>query len=382
MKKLLVTLISDQTIPNVQFIKEKQDEDTYFLFVSTQEMEKKGIKHWIINVCKIPDNKIIKTMVVDQFSLNDIESKLNELNYEEYEKLIVNITGGTKIMLLAVTEFFRNFLVSEIFYLTGIKDTILQVHPQIKQPKQHINKQITLDEYILSYGFEIQESKLSDIPFEFTKQFFASFISEGKKYLLTFKELRRLRNEKKKKKKYEITTIGGLDTFLHTIDYPLPDCFQKEITCQEIKYLTGGWFEEYIFYRLIHDPDNISENNIKTGTTLRKDNTLNEFDVIFLYKGDLYTIECKTSIINAKDDNEKRDDEKDNLMLDTIYKVTALQKNLGLKSRSSIFTLSSKEDNEVKISHFERGDIFNISILCREDLIDPTTSIAQLLNIK
>jgi hypothetical protein len=370
MKKLLVSLISDQTIPNVQFIKEKQDEDTYFLFVSTQKMEEKGIKNWIINVCKIPDNKILKTIVVDQFSLNDIESKLSELNYEEYEKLIVNVTGGTKIMSHTTTEFFKD-RASEIFYLTG-GNTILQVHPKIKQPTQNINKQITLDEYILSHGFEIQEGKLSGIASEFTKQFFTNFISEEKKYLSTFRELRRLRNEKEKKEKYEISVIAKLDTFLNTINFPLADCLRKDITRREIKYLTGEWFEEYIYYQLKYDL-NISENDIKTGIILKKDKTSNEFDVIFLYKGTLHTIECKTSIIT---------NENHNLMLDTIYKVTALQKNLGLYSRSNIFTLSSKENKEVRDAHFERGDIFNISVFCREDIIDPTTSIAQLLNIK
>jgi hypothetical protein len=332
-------------------------------------MEEKGIKNWIINVCNIPDNKIVKTIVVDQFSLNDIESKLSKLNYEEYEKLIVNVTGGTKIMSHTTTEFFKD-RASEIFYLTG-GNTILQVHPKIKQPTQNINKQITLDEYIFSHGFEIQEGKLSGIAPEFTKQFFTSFVSEEKKYLSTFRELRRLRNEKKKKEKYEISAIAELDTFLHTIYFPLTDCLRKEITRQEIKYLTGGWFEEYIYYRLKHDSD-ISENNIKTDITLEKDNTSNEFDVIFLYKGILYTIECKTSIINNNKD----------LMTDTIYKVTALQKNLGLYSRSSIFTLSSKENKEVRDAHFDRGDLFNISVFCREDIVDSTTSIAQLLKIK
>jgi hypothetical protein len=366
MKTLLVTLVSDQTIPNVQFIKDKQDENTLFLFVSTQKMEEKGVKDWIINVCKITEDRAF-TIIVDQFSLNDIEEKLNELNYDDYDKLIVNVTGGTKIMSHAVTEFFKEFA-AEIFYLTGVGNTILQVHPKTKQSVKSLTNRINLNEYLLSHGFEMKEGKLSGIPFEYTKKFMPLFLSNENSYLPVFQKLRDLRNDGKKK--YDINTVNELSDFLGEIEFPLSDAKRQIITRPEIKYLTGEWFEEYIYYRFKQEL-NIPDENIKTGIILSKNNTHNEFDVVFLYNGNLYTIECKTSIINKEV----------NLMLETIYKATALQKNLGLYSKSSIFTLSSKENKEVKEAHFERGKLFNVDVFCREDIAG-CASIFQLLKIK
>jgi hypothetical protein len=366
MNTLLVTLISDQTIPNVQFIKDKQDENTCFLFVSTQKMEEKGVKSWITKVCNIGEDKTI-TIVVDQFSLNDIENKLNELNYDDYDKLIVNVTGGTKIMSHAVTEFFKEFA-AEIYYLTGVGNTILQVHPKTKQSVRLLTNQINLDEYIRSHGFEMREGKFSGISFEYTRQFFDLFLTVENCYSSVFVKLRELRNEGKKK--YNVNTVERLSDFLNEIKFPLSNINTQIIIRSEIKYLTGEWFEEYIYYRIKQEL-NLADENIKIGVTLSKNNTENEFDVTFLYKGNLYTIECKTSIIN----NEN------NLMLETIYKATALQKNLGLYSKSNIFTLSSKENKEVKEAHLERGKLFNVDVFCREDIIH-CESIIQLLRIQ
>jgi hypothetical protein len=366
MKTLLVTLISDQPIPNVQFIKDKQDENTWYLFISTQKMEEKGVKTWIKDVCNIAEDRML-TIVVDQFSVNDIERKLNELNYDDYDKLTVNVTGGTKIMSHAVTEFFKEFA-AEIFYLTGTSNTILQVHPKTKQSVKFLTKLINLDEYIRSHGFEMNKGKLSGIPFEYTDRFFNLFLSSENNWLPVILKLRELRRDEKKK--YDIRIVDGLSEFLNETGFPLSDKNRSIIIRSEIKYITGEWFEEYVYYRLKREL-NIPDNNIQTGITLSKNNTTNEFDVIFLYNGNLYTIECKTSII----------DKEFNLMLETIYKVTALQKNLGLYSKSNIFTLSSKENKEVREAHLERGKLFNINVFCRED-IETSESITQLLGIQ
>jgi hypothetical protein len=211
------------------------------------------------------------------------------------------------------------------------------------------------------------EGKLSGMPFEYTEQFLKSFLSNGNKYSSVFEKLRKLRQNGRRE--YNINIVEGLSDFLKEIKFPLSNNNHDIITRSEIKYLTGEWFEEYIYCRL-KDELKISDENIKTGITLSKNNTQNEFDVIFLYNGNLYTIECKTSIIN----NES------NLMLDTIYKVTALQTNLGLYAKSNIFTLSSRENNEVREAHLERGKLFNIDVFCRKD-IEASESIAKLLKI-
>lgn len=352
-KNLIVTLLSDQTIPNVQFIKDKQNKDTFFLFVTTTAMEKKGVRTWIQKVCKIPEDKVYVTNV-DQFSIVDIESKLNEIDYDEYDKIYVNVTGGTKIMSHAATDFFKE-LGAEIYYLTGA-NKVIQVYPKKKQPERVILNEVTLDEYLESYGFNIREGRLSGIPFEYTSIFLKLFVNLHDSERRILNELR-----SKRDKRVEIKGVSGLQDFICNIKFPVSDKDFFYLNKNEVKYLTGDWLEEYVYYRIKNELC-IKNENIKTGVILDKNGVSNEFDVIFLLNGNLYIVECKTSIVNKMTENM-------NILNETIYKATALQKNLGLHSKFSIFTLSSKND-EVKELHLDRGRLFNINIICRQEILE------------
>lgn len=359
MKTLLVTLVSEQTIQNVRFILEKRNNETDFLFISTIKMEDKGIKSWIQKVCNI-ENMITK--VVDQFSLDDIETKLNEVDYKAYNNILVNITGGTKIMSLATADFFKKLnaeLNVEIFYLTE-KNSILQIYPKKEIMEQKISKPIALKEYIESHGFLMNEKKMSGIGFEYTKKYFKLYSRDNDKYHETIEKLREYRDTNNKEK---INGVEKLSEFINDIEYP-----QEKLDKYDVRYLTGDWFEEYIYYSLKEELL-IPEENIKTGVTLIKNNIQNEFDVIFINQGKLFTIECKTSILNGVN----------SILTDTIYKTAALQKNLGLYSNFSIFTLSSKDNKEVKETDLDRAKkLFNIGVFCKEDIED-CTSIHTLL---
>jgi len=130
MSKVLVTLVSEQTIPNVEFIREMEDQVDRFLFISTERMEKVGNRQWILDTVKLDQEKVLDPLIVDAFSFEDIEEKLIQAVNDE-DTYIVNLTGGTKIMSLAVYEFFKT-LRSEMFYLTGRGEKI-KVHPGRKK---------------------------------------------------------------------------------------------------------------------------------------------------------------------------------------------------------------------------------------------------------
>jgi hypothetical protein len=364
MANLLVTLLSDQTVPNVQFIKEKQNLETDFLFVSTQKMERKGVRNWIQNVCNIADDKAT-LIIVDEFSLEDIEKKLNGLNYTQYQNIYVNVTGGTKLMSLGATDFFRTKN-ADIYYITGTECN--HFFPKDRARKAPLVNNISLTDYLKSYGFELKESRLSRIDFSYTKVFMQKFLQFGDKERCVINKLR----EQRGKKSVLLSEIKDLPDFLCQIGFSVADPQGLSISKDYIKYLTGDWFEEYVFYKLKQELA-ISDENTKTGITLIKEGIPNEFDVIFLWKGTLYTIECKTSIINKSVETM-------NILNETIYKSTALQKNLGLFTKSFIFTLSSKNSNEVKENHIERAKVFGVQVLCREDIVN-CQNIVALLNL-
>ena len=365
MKNLLVTILSAQPIPNVQFIKYIQEKlktknkKFEHIFVSTEEMEAKGIGNWICKVCGISQ---LQTIVVKHNSLSDIQTKLTE-KCPEAETYFVNVTGGTKIMSMGVSDFFKMKANARIYYIDGNKSWLN--FPENERYNNDLADNINLMEYTDSHGFEMSEGKLSGIDFEYTKRFLHHFIKFGENERRITNQLRAKRD-----KTVTINDINGLQDFLCNINFPLSDGNFLTVNKYEIKYLTGDWFEEYIYFRII-DEKIVKNENLKTGVHLKKTGVDNEFDIIFRYNTKFYAIECKTSILS----------DKGSIVNETIYKSTALQRNLGLFSNFNIFTLSSKESNDVKAIHLNRANDLNIKVFCREDILN-CVKISDLLNLK
>jgi hypothetical protein len=364
MKNLIVTLLSEQTIPNVQFIRyiqeklKKEDISYGQLFVSTKQMEDKGVGNWICKVCEITN---LQSIIVEHNSLSDIQMQLTE-KCPDAETYFVNVTGGTKIMSMGVSDFFKEKINARIYYIDGNKCWLN--FPENQRFNNELADNINLKEYVESYGFELQETRISGINYEYTKQFLQYFIKFGENDRQIINQIR-----EKRDRTVVIKEIGGLQDFLCTINFPLADKNFFTLGKNEVKYLTGEWFEEYIYFRL-NEEKVIKNENLKTGTHLKKNGVDNEFDIIFLYKTRFYAIECKTSILGYFG----------NLVNETIYKSTALQRNLGLFSNFNIFTLSSKESNDVKPIHLKRANDLNIKVFCREDIMN-CEKLSDLLNL-
>jgi hypothetical protein len=364
MKNLLVTLLSDQTVPNVQFIKEKQNDDTYFLFVSTSRMEEKGVKKWIMQVCGIKEEKEkengkVFTKVVDQFSLSNIEAELNAFDFTKYERITVNVTGGTKLMSLGVTDFFKQKNANIYYVHNGLKYS--QIFPERNDCEFTVK--LTVSEYLKSCGITYSEPKV-EIVKEYTITFLDKFLSftENEKNILI--ELNNVRNNREPYKKNsskkgtcETNEIPNLAEFLGEIKFPLKN--ENELNKDEVKYLTGDWYEQWCYIK-IKEKFNIADDYIKTGIQIKNANGIgNELDVVYMYDNNFCIIECKTDILSLKGDN---------ILTETIYKQGALKSNFGLTVQPRIYTLSSKESKAVKDSHIIRAEDFRIMIKCKEDL--------------
>lgn len=311
---LIVTIIGGQTIPNVLFIKHiesklrSRNEDFEHFIVSTKEMEKDGVSQWIISVCNIKKAHLIE---VEAYNLTDVEQKIEEKICPNYDKYYVNITGGTKIMSLAVANFFAKKENARIYYIDGRKSWLIH-HPTKERYSADLSDNISLEEYIISHGFEISKGSPSRRSFEETKAFFNIFLNLSKEqidFLYT-----KIRSNKHRSKGIVIDKLDGLELFLKEINFKPSE--NHKLTKYDVRYLTGDWFEEYIYYCLKYEGV-IDGGNLETGMILNKKGVLNEFDVLFLHKTQFFAIECKTSII---DENGR------SITNVTIDKSTALQK--------------------------------------------------------
>jgi hypothetical protein len=361
MKTILVSLISAETIPNVQFIKEMKVDE--YLFITTEEMERNGVLDWIKRATNIENNKS-HVIIVSPFAYEDIEYKLAK-ELDETNKYIVNLTGGTKVMSLVVNDVFRTMINSEMYYLTGDR-TYSKIYPRFKDNSFTLSNKLTLKEYIIARGFEIKSSSDPVFKLDISEKIFEYYLNSFNRE--TDAAPLKMLLEKRNKNIDTISDFPELVGFIERLGFkPTVD---NMINKKETKFLTGDWFEEYMYYKIMAI-NLIDANQVGTGWNIVKNDVSNEFDILFLMNDRLNVIECKTSI--WKDVNEEQ-----NIIADTIYKVDSLKNKFGLFAKTSIVTLSDLTSLRLK-DHLKRANEYKIAVLGRDAMLDFESTIKKIL---
>ncbi|MEA3505331.1 MAG: DUF1887 family CARF protein [Bacteroidota bacterium] len=329
MKRILISLISEQTIPNLKLINEFKTNVDSFIFVTTKAMEEKlkNRSDWIIKAATISKNKI-KRIVVNQNSMSDIEEKLFEIDVDSSCEYIVNITGGTKLMSIAALNYFREFKNVKVFYVPIGLTTYRQIYPHIDKPEKEFNNNISLKEYLNVYGLKILSSSNRVYNYKLSKELMQKVISENS----------------------DFEKIPALINAHNNYDEAMK------------AYYSGKWFEEYI-YMTIKENLNLKTSEIATSVNIQNPNTKNEFDVMFVYKNTIYVVECKAyhgeNNIKSKIENG-------------LYKLGALDDDFGLRANSIFITTFNLFDYNKGINNtmIKRGIDLDVMFLQLKDIVN------------
>ncbi|MDY0143361.1 MAG: DUF1887 family CARF protein [Bacteroidales bacterium] len=303
MKTILVSIISDQTIPNVLVIKEMYGLYDDLLFITSEYVEKKGLDKWIEMACGLKADSVKRIKVVED-DLDDVRTKLANLDCAD-TKYIINMSGGTKIMTIGVYEFFAKNN-NKIFYVPIGKNIMSEVFPNSSSFNIAIEYRLNLMEYLMSYGLYYQSDESLIYNEEYTSRFFEQF----------------------KRKKFNFFAENRI------ID-------SHELESKKDKtYFSGKWFEEY-FYSKLKKELQIEDNSIALSVKLFRDikdvQHDNEYDVVFVFNNELYVIECKASVGSKATIKNNLDA--------FMYKLAAITRDFGLRVHSNIVTLTNIEKN-------------------------------------
>lgn len=347
MRTILVSLISEQTIPNFELIKEKEDQIDALLFVTTDAMEKTGNRNWILYALGEHEFDVLPPIIVDAFSFEDIENKLSTIINDD-DFYIVNLTGGTKIMSLAVHDYFMS-VNSEMYYLTG-NGQYIKIHPGRSKTMYELKSKTTLKDYILAYGFSIKDQSEPLKEFVQSKSILNYFLNKYDKVRdnLALEQLRLLRSKGLK----NLEENEEIQSFLERIGFV--EEVKGKLSRYECRYLSGDWLEEYLFY-FLKENLKITENEIGLSWIVEKREIKNEFDVLVMRNNKLYLFECKTSIYIDSDESQT-------FIGETIYKSDSLRNKVGLFAQTIVFTLSDLDNPKLK-NHIERAKTSKVKMI-------------------
>ncbi|WP_299368896.1 DUF1887 family CARF protein [uncultured Porphyromonas sp.] len=293
MSKTIVSILSDHLLPNFLFIKEMEGQYSDLLFVSTPQMEMQE-KAMHLEVALGRKEGSVRRIVVANDNYKEILDALRAEQFSGSVEYVVNITGGTKTMSLAVHEYFCQFNASFVYVPIG-KNSYYDFSTD---QTYSLDYRVSLNEYFTLYGlaYDYDNDLICDAqrPFNlFNEQKMSNFyLTEELRYA------------------------------------------QKAPRPELRRYLGGEWFEEYVYLRIKRDFKLRDEDIAKSVKICRLSSTSNdnELDVVFVKDNALYVIECKVSMTGYGKEPKSVVDE-------YLYKLAAISKDFGLRVNSYIFTL-------------------------------------------
>lgn len=351
MKTLVNIITEDNPIPAYLFIKEMFQPGDRIMYISAKDTE--DDLDWLAVIDGV------STDVIDEIVLkNDID----EFKYENICRTVkgylkkethycVNLAGGTRYMALAVQQVFEDFD-SEFYYVNLEDNTIIRSkfddsiynNDDFFYP---IKYRMSIAEYLSAHELQHDINKPSHeplYPFELSENMFQMFsqglLSDREMYIMEM--LRQGYRDRKNgvaisvienPPRPEWQKIPDIQVFLNTLSIP---CANGKLSRRQIEWITGGWFEEYVYYRVKKTvvPDfitlglHISRKGVKRN---------NELDVVFMKDNHLYVVECKTGV------------ETEHKFSEIVYKACALKESLlGVSCCSFIASLKRDSTDDLK----------------------------------
>lgn len=331
--RTIISILSDQLIPNLIFIKNVGKEGDFHVFLTTDRMELANKSEILADVLSIEKDKYL-ALKIDSDNASVILQQLHAYNWNARDQYVVNITGGTKIMSQMAFTFFKDFEKVEIFYCPLKGDYLDKIHPVLERQEGYATAELDLKSYLAAHGYTFTGSTELSSKISRAEDLYNQICKKGDSAKV--KLIANAQNQN-----------------YYKLDKP---------------YLTGKWFEEWLYYNIKEslklDNSQIAYNlKLKSRYSNRQTDSDNEIDVAFVYKNNLYIVECKV-YTKKQMDGEK--------ITRAIYKIATLRQSIGLKASACVAILSDFGNSN------EREN--TLKYLCEMTKVERVFSLKEMSN--
>lgn len=373
MSRTLVSLVSEQPAPNLMLILDPAfaQVDRY-LFVSTPQMNETQQGQHLLAAAQLPADRV-EMITVPAFDPAHIYEKLAASCPPTGEEYWVNLTGGTKMMALAVWAYFSQLPVqAECFYVSLGENSCRRIFPLHRTEVLPLQYRFSLQTYLTAYGITELENPLAyhrdpaveallfrdalvahqPLPaIEQPSWWFANRLEfrlkSGKKVQPTISEL-------------PLDAEAWIPDWLRYLGYR--PAAEDVISQHELRYLSSSWFEHYVHDAIrehLQLPANALASQVKlyrSGQHWKYSN--HEFDVLFLYRNRLFVVECKTAIRRNRPETQR-------LFNEAIYRLAALKRDFGLNVTVGLvlFTDQLRKKDHLDPAYAKRADLLNVAVI-------------------
>lgn len=371
MKTLVNIFDPDEPLAAYLFLKQYYAEGDRLLFIATRE--NRQLLGRYAALFNLPDSQIDFIAFKrdeDRYIFERISRRLSSRLSPEVTYW-VNLAGGTRYLALAVQHVFTQFN-ARLFYVQTRENLVVNSpfhsadddSPDAIDP---IRYRMSLDEYFRLHGLGHDLKERSHRPTrseDDAQRVFDCFRTRRLPHR-AFEALEQLRlvyrGMRKPMSIHDITfgrgnrryAVPGLPALMGAIGFAPQE--KDMLQPHEVDYLTGGWFEEYVYYTLLRL---VSPQQIAIGVRIARPGTQhnNELDVVFIKANTLFVVECKTGVAS------------DHMFNEIVYKASALKESfLGPSCHSYIFTLKNDYDHRLQTV----ASIMGITLCPKGTLVSP-----------
>ncbi|CAK0779666.1 putative DUF1887 family protein [Azospirillaceae bacterium] len=317
---LHIMFVSEQAMPSlIPSLLTKNNEDRFFparhvLFIATQQMRQRA--EWLSDALR-PRGVSVEIYGIDGLA-NDfeklrqiLEDKFMEIDCRDPKKVVVNVTGGTKLMAL-MSFSIASALEWPIYYIDHQSDYILWLHNK-NMPSIPITFEGNINVVMAAHGFTIASADRNPVA-QNLRDLGEALIDRHAEFadiLPTFNYLcmeaeaklnanipQRMMGRRGFQPLIQLFENAGLVKSLHGMTLCFPDEESRKIAA-------GGWLESYIYgklYGLRGRQGNRALRDVATNVNIAGSNgARNEIDVAFLSGNHIGLIECKArGLVNGE----------------------------------------------------------------------------------
>jgi putative CRISPR-associated protein (TIGR02620 family) len=371
-----VCLISAQLAPNFTPLLDERfaPKQKRVLMVVSPEMRKKA--DCFAEVCKSKGLTAEELLIKDQFNYGKIRCQLAEwLQKQENEpRIVLNVTGGTKIMAMAAQAAFAADQ-RPLLYVTDNDNSALLITDAGKAdtgspPTVKLADKLNMRDYFRLYGYEMSTQGTLLNLLEFTKE----LTDNAGKYKAALNELHEITRDTKNILNFSFeSNNSGLPDLLDLCSrFGLLSRQETEFKFsnkESKKYVRGGWLEEHVFETLCSLPNDCAIQDKACNVSIAKTNSINrppndmarnELDVAFMAGNQLHIIECKSGRLSGESGG------------DALYKVEAIAKQTGIKTKTMLISYQ-----DIGPAHRLRAELYGTKVVQNDELPDLETQLRK-----
>ncbi len=341
-------LVSHQAMANVIPVFMYQPSKVV-LFATPEE------KHTADHLQKIFISKNINVNRIDDLDAYDYlkfkDCILNEINKVSGD-LVLNVTGGTKLMALAAYEAFAE-KDKKIIYCNTDRNQMIHLFPKLSTEKLDLD--ISIQDYLQSYGYTVANTRTNEVKKEYFELFELIESNNLKLPFTKFLDNYRHKTGSENPLKTYVDKKNKIFTIQRTPTSIILFVNNRKFKFNDEKFLKGDWLEYYMLYSL-------EKQNIKPEAGVKiisETNVENEIDIIFIKDYQLYLISCKSG--------KNSDPNKDIYEIETLRNIAG-----GTFGKAFLFTVQDLTQRMI-----QRAKDLNIETLTFEKITHKEFSSIQ-----